>query len=302
LVPMRAETRTPMLRAMNLVTRLPGGVAAVGGLARSGRNLFMVPWRGRAVFGTWESGQVCAADALMPPAVEIDAFIREIAAAFPGFRLERDDVTLVHRGVVPAIADAHGGVRLEGHQVVRDHASEASRLEGLISVAGTKYTTARAVAEEITNRVIGKLGRDPIPCRTATTPLLKTVQSGSPVSSAAAHSGASVLPADVKAHLTAAYGPAQTSIVALTQTHPSLADRVAEKMPVIGAELIWAVRQEMAMTLADAVVRRTPLGALGYPGEAAAARAAAIIGAELRWDDGRREAELHALRAFYRLL
>ena len=70
-----------------------------------------------------------------------------------------------------------------------------------------------------------------------------------------------------------------SNVLGLIEAQPSLADRIAEDMPVIGAELVWAVRHEMAMTLADAVVRRTPLGALGHPGEAAAARAAAILAA-----------------------
>ena len=53
---------------------------------------------------------------------------------------------------------------------------------------------------------------------------------------------------------------------------------------------MWAAREEMAVTLADAVMRRTPLGALGYPGDAAAARAAAIVGDELGWTPERRRA------------
>jgi glycerol-3-phosphate dehydrogenase len=262
----------------------------------------MVPWRGRALFGTWESSGVCSADAVNPPEAEIDAFVREIAAAFPGFHLEREDVTLVHRGIVPAVLDRRGGVRLDGHQLVRDHATEASQLEGLISVAGTKYTTARAVAEEITDRVITKLGRRAIPCHTSNTPLLPTVTIA-PTSAghALVDDRGRHLPEDVREHLVAAYGPAHTSVLALTDRQPSLADRITDDMPVIAAELVWAVRHEMAMTLADAVVRRTPLGAVGHPGEAAAGRAATILGRELGWDDERKSAELAALGAFYRV-
>ena len=256
----------------------------------------MVPWRGRALFGTWESNEACSADAVVPPDAEIDAFVREITVAFPAFRFDRDDVTLVHRGVVPAVADGRGGVRLEGRRLVRDHAMETRPLEGLISVAGTKYTTARAVAEEITDRVVGKLGRPPIACCTSVTPLLETAKTDASASSAAARRDRALpLPGDVLAHLTAAYGAAHLDVLGLVETDSSLADRIAEDMPVIGAELVWAVRHEMAMTLADAVVRRTPLGALGHPGEAAAARSAAIIGAELGWDEQRRKAELNAL-------
>ena len=68
---------------------------------------------------------------------------------------------------------------------------------------------------------------------------------------------------------------------------------------MIEAEIEWAVREEMAMTLIDAVVRRTPLGALGHPGRTAAERAAAIMGAELGWTPERTRSELAALDAFY---
>jgi glycerol-3-phosphate dehydrogenase len=286
---------------MNLVTRLAGGEAAIGGQAQSGRNLFMVPWRGRALFGTWESTAACSPDAVVPPDAEIDAFVREITAAFPAFPLKRDDVTMVHRGVVPAVANEQGGVRLEGHQLVRDHASGANPLDGLISVAGTKYTTARAVAEEITDRVIGKLGRPPIPCRTGVTPLSAIMNSDSP-GSGDSRTQTVQLPTDVRTHLTAAYdGDAQVGISALVQAHPSLAGRLADGMPVIGAQLVWAVRHEMAMTLGDAVVRRTPLGALGHPGAVVAARAAAIVGRELGWSNETRDAELDALAGIYRV-
>ena len=78
------------------------------------------------------------------------------------------DVTLVHHGVVPAAV--HGDrVALEGHDQIRDHAAEG--IEGLLSVAGTKYTTARAVAERITDTLLTKLQHARVACRTATTPL-----------------------------------------------------------------------------------------------------------------------------------
>ena len=63
---------------------------------------------------------------------------------------------------------------------------------------------------------------------------------------------------------------------------------------------MWAVRKEMAITLADAVIRRTPLGALGYPGDDALERAAAIVGAELKWSEARRREEIASVAAFYR--
>ena len=102
------------------------------------------------------------------------------------------------------------------------------------------------------------------------------------------------LPSETLSHLVAAYGSRYRDVLEIAAAWCS---RVAQDSPVIGAELVWAVRKEMAVTLKDAVVRRTPLGALGYPGAAAAARAASIVGAELGWSAERQREEIAGLRA-----
>src|SRR4051812_42343530 len=238
------STGLSRLKAMNLVTRLEGGPEAIGGRSRIGRNLFMVPWRGRALFGTWETSHRSAPDDLSVREAELNDFIRELNQAFPSLELGISDITLIHRGVVPAVLNAEWSLVLEGHEQVRDHAQTIREIQGLISVAGTKYTTARAVAERITNSIVAKLNRDKIACRTAIEPLPFTTLTGD-------------------------------------------------------ALLVHAAREEMVVTLSDAVLRRTPLGAMGDPGEAAARHAAEIVGAELGWDAARTAAELDDLRRFY---
>jgi glycerol-3-phosphate dehydrogenase len=55
----------------------------------------------------------------------------------------------------------------------------------------------------------------------------------------------------------------------------------------------------MAVTLADAVVRRTPVGALGYPGDEALSRAADLVGGVLGWSDDRKRAEISGVKNYY---
>ena len=107
------------------------------------------------------------------------------------------------------------------------------------------------------------------------------------------------LPNDTIPHLVAAYGSRYGDVLALCADRPDLRTRLADDSPVIGAELVWAARHEMALTLADAVIRRTPLGALGYPGDMAVDRAADLAGNELGWSIDRRRADVAALRRFY---
>jgi glycerol-3-phosphate dehydrogenase len=107
------------------------------------------------------------------------------------------------------------------------------------------------------------------------------------------------LPADSIPHLIAAYGTRYRDVLDLASSRPEWRTHVSADSPVIGAQLIFAVRNEMALTLADAVMRRTPLGALGHPGADALQRAAAIVGAELGWDAARRQAEIAAVEQLF---
>ena len=237
-----AAIHLPMLKAMNVVTARDAPPYALGGRSSSGRNLFMVPWRDRALFGTWESSRPCLPEELAVNPTELSAFISDLRQAFPSFNLTQDAVTLVHRGVVPAVKRADGSVALEGHDQVHDHAARG--VEGLISVAGTKYTTARAVAQRVTDQVFAKLGRPAVPSRTASVPLPMPDLTGD-------------------------------------------------------ALLVHAATHEMVVTLEDAVVRRTPLGALGYPGDTRVAHAADVVGTALGWSEERRTTERDAVRRFY---
>jgi glycerol-3-phosphate dehydrogenase len=290
------STRMPLLMAMNLVTTRDAGDVALGGRSASGRNLFLVPWRRRALFGTWESSTASQPGAV-PAEGEIAAFISELNEAFPALDLKRSDVALVHRGVVPAAA-ASGRVTLEGRAQVRDHGSDG--IDGLFSVAGAKYTTARATSEQVVDRVLRMVPGSWTPCRTASTPLPGGhVRDFALTVAEARRDYDTLVPSDTLPHLVAAYGSAYREVMDLAKTRPDWCTRIASDSPVIGGELVWAARNEMAETLRDAALRRTPLGALGYPGDQAAVRAAEIVGAERGWSDERKTAELDSLRQFY---
>jgi glycerol-3-phosphate dehydrogenase len=70
--------------------------------------------------------------------------------------------------------------------------------------------------------------------------------------------------------------------------------------PVLKAEVVHAVREEMAQTLADVVLRRTDLGTGDYPGDRALAACAEIMARELEWSQERTEREQDEMRRHYR--
>ncbi len=134
---------------MNLVTSKPASDMALGAPAPGGRMLTLVPWRGRAIVGTSQSATLVQPGDTAVTDAELNAFIADANHAFPALKLSRADITLVHRGVVPAVQTA-GGPELKPSPEILDHASDGAA--GAITVVGVKYTTARALAERVDAR------------------------------------------------------------------------------------------------------------------------------------------------------
>ena len=104
----------PLLKAMNLVTRRPMTGPALASSTNDGRMLFVVPWEGRAVAGTSHSQELAAPGDSDVGEEELLRFVGEVNEAFPALGLGPADVTLVHRGIVPAVT-GRKGLALEGH-------------------------------------------------------------------------------------------------------------------------------------------------------------------------------------------
>ena len=151
-----------------MVTRPLGLEAAVGGMAR-GRLFFAAPWRGVTIAGTSHEPYEATPDSPVVPPADVDTFLRDFNVAFPRAGLTRADIRLVHRGLLPTAAVVDGEVRLLKTSVIRDHADDGQ--PGLMSVVGTRYTTARHTAQLAVDRVFAALGQPAPACATDTTPL-----------------------------------------------------------------------------------------------------------------------------------
>jgi glycerol-3-phosphate dehydrogenase len=169
-----------LAKGLNLVVRrpLPGGHAiAVSSRRRSdslvprgdGRLYFLTPWQGRTVIGTSHLPYDGAADAYRFAEADIEGFLAEINAAWPAAALARDDVLYAYAGLTPAEGESGGEVRRARRGQVIDHARDGT--QGLLSVQGVKYTTARLVAEGVVDLALARLGCRAAPCRTAELPL-----------------------------------------------------------------------------------------------------------------------------------
>lgn len=285
----------PLQKALNLVTRRPWRGDAVGA-ALHGGTLFLVPWEGHLVVGTWHDDREFDPREAGVAEVELTRCLADVNASFPGLDLARAEVSMVHRGLVPGVRTS-AGVQMRTRGVVLDHASDG--VEGALSVIGVKYTTACAVAGRVVALAARKLGRALAPSTTETTPLpggdLPSV--ASEVEQLTQRYPAVTLGS--AEHLVRSYGSRWPDVLRCADDSPGLLRRLVPAHPALRAEVVYGVREEMAMTLVDVVVRRARLGVAGYPGYEAARETAALMGHELGWNAARIEAEIQALRKFY---
>jgi glycerol-3-phosphate dehydrogenase len=244
---------------------LPGTSALMVPKTSDGRVLFGIPWHGRLILGT--------TDAEVPEPVEEPriqkheiSFILSEAARYLAKDPTESDVLSCYAGLRPLVKAAQAGSTAG---LSRDHTVVISP-SGLITITGGKWTTYRKMGEDCVNRVT-QIGNFPaVPSRTAALPLHGSSTSAETFSP--------------PAHL-AVYGSDRKRVENLAASEKGLGDLLNDHLPYLQAEVVWAVREEMARTVEDVLARRTRALLLDSSAAAKAApRVAEILAKELHRD------------------
>jgi glycerol-3-phosphate dehydrogenase len=269
-------------------------------VSRSRRHLFMVPWRDRTLVGVWHSVRSESPDRLTIRESEVKEALDEINESHPGLELSRDEVELCNAGLVLFGQNEPGAVHLSYGKRSRmvDHEKDHG-VPGLWTLIGVRYTTARADGEELVDRIVHRTGKGDGRGATRTAPVF-----GGDFHSLAGltREAQGALPPDVGAEIGEAlarnYGSEFRRVLAFGRERSELLKPLSGTR-VLGAEVVHAVREEMARHLADVVLRRTDLGITHRPSEAALEVASTIMAGELGWSSRVREAEVRRVQRHY---
>ena len=268
--------------------RLPCDIAAVIPVPKDKRSIFVVPWYESpyTFLGTTDTSYDGPIDDPRCEAEDVD-YLLDAINALTSSKLTRADVTGVWAGLRPLIKPAAGKkVSARTADLSRRHKVETSA-EGVVLVTGGKWTTYRKMAEDAVDEV-GRQLPGTAKCPTRSLPL-----HGSPGKKQISVPGVS---SELGTHLANRYGTDAPAVAALITTDARLADPVADTLPYIGAEVIWAVRSEMAVTLEDVLSRRTRAQLQNARATAEAAdRVADLMASELGWDATLRAAQVDHL-------
>jgi glycerol-3-phosphate dehydrogenase len=190
--------------------------------------LFFVPWRGYTLIGTKHFiGQAPVTDT-RPSERQIAEFVDEINKVLPSINLGLEEIRHVHWGYLPMVDDSNAqpSVKLVRDSRIHDHQREDD-VEGLITVVGVKFTTARTTAQQTVDLIVRKLGVKTEHCRTHETPICggNIDHFANYLARAQAELG-EVLDSGVVEHLVYTYGSEYRRLLVYLDQEPGLGERV----------------------------------------------------------------------------
>ena len=282
---------------------------------KDGRPYFINPWNGRYLIGTTDIRYEGDLDYVTADDEEIDYLIDETNRLIPRARLTREDVLFTYSGVRPLPYSPEGeeGGITRSH-VVYDHGEGRSAaggrlevqgggpgVEGLLSIVGGKLTTYPTLSRQTVDIVYKKLNLKAPESRTGHVPLPGGATSDFDAF-AAEFKVTSGLADELSERLLRLYGARAPEVLEMAGDDPSLRKPLGPSATVesglIGAEILYAFRRELAQTLSDVLLRRTMVGMGPMVGLDVDEAAAQVAVRYLGWDEEHAEHEVQDFRSF----
>jgi glycerol-3-phosphate dehydrogenase len=282
---------------------------------KDGRPYFIVPWNGRYLIGTTDIRYDGDLDRVVADEEEIDYLIEETNYVIPEANLTRESVLFTYSGIRPLPFQPEGaeGSVTRSH-IVYDHAKgrgigtkrssigeDTARVEGLISIVGGKLTTYRNLSRQTVDMVYEKLGREAPESRTSKVPL-PGGETEDFEAFAARFKVTSGLTDELSERLLKLYGVRALDVLEMAGEDPSLrmplGPSATVESGIIGAEVLYALRRELAQTLSDVLLRRTMVGLGPNVGLDVDEAATQVAVKHERWSEERARNEVEAYREF----
>ncbi len=280
----------------------------------SGRHFFVNPWMGYSLIGPTDTPFPGHPDSLKPENPDIQQLLSDVNDMIPDAHLTFNDIYNIIIGIRPLVSSGRRGggtYRTSRRHEITDHKN------GVITVAGGKWTTSRGLGEEVIKKLLKTQ-----PMRNRSIPdadSSKTVLFGAPPlhSSPAAFLKQElevypqlVLDDSIRKNLILLYGSEHREILDIVLHNRDAGARLQDYSPEdaeagliqehdIIAQVIFAVKSESACTLEDILCRRMSIGTRKRPSLSALEKAAAAAGSLLGWSAAGQRSQIdQVLRRF----
>ncbi|MGQ9843165.1 MAG: glycerol-3-phosphate dehydrogenase/oxidase [Spirochaetota bacterium] len=267
---------------IHIITKPMVNKYAVGLMPRKGRHFFLIPWRGYSLIGTTDKEYIGNPDEYKVTKNSIQELLDDVNSAFGDGKLTYNDIKFAYGGLRPLVEDqVEGTYQSSRRYEIYDNAQEG--FNGLITVEGGKYTTSRNLAVNVMKLVEKKLQRK-LPSSTTHTRYL----AGCHIKDLKAYFNTvyASYPSFKKNTLEVCakyYGSEVDALMRIAQSNKKYREIVTHDGEML-AEVIYAIRHEMARTLSDIVFRRTGICTAGNPGNDVLTLVTKTAAKELKWD------------------
>jgi glycerol-3-phosphate dehydrogenase len=257
-----------------------------------GRVVFIIPWPNHWIIGTTDHADE------RPPArpTALDEDVDELLGVVNNrmtLELSRDDILGTYAGLRPLVGDVGGSTV----KASREH-KVTTGPSGVVRIGGGKYTTYRVMARDTIDVALGPEAAKARPSGTAELPVVGAAPLSDLAQLASRLERVTGLAPALARRLVDRHGTQAEDVVELGLARNllrPLGQGIAggEGIEHLEAEVAWAGVAELAGGLDDVLARRMRLSQeLPDRGAGIAPRVAEILGAELGWDPGRRNAEV----------
>lgn len=243
-----------------------------------GRVVFAIPFGDKVFVGTTDDDYTdLEREPVLEPR-EVD-YLLDTLRPYLAKAPDKADVQAGFGGIRPLIVSSRANTKT----LLRDHEVEHDPESNLLSLLGGKWTTYRLMAQDAIDRAGQLLDKAAV----STTEMHFLVggehyrfEDWQRLQSQYG------LPTDVCQHLMRTYGTRADRIAQLTQEQAHFAQKLTDNLPLLNAEVVYQVRQEMAVTLRDVLARRWRLELANWSLSASLApRVADLMAAELGWSE-----------------
>lgn len=269
-----------------------------------GRVVFLIPWQGKVVAGTTDTACELSTE---PKATEGEiSFILKAIQGYTSVDVRREDVLAAWSGIRPLASDPHAG---NTENLLRDHIISTSST-GLLTITGGKWTTYRKMASDVVDTLVSQndYNKTIRECSTETTKLIgapgwnrglfmQLIQHYHRVKHTTGQANKAPMNSDIAQHLSHSYGVRAVLVAEIAMQ--GYGKRLAHGHPYIEAEVVHAVKNEMALTAVDVLARRLRLAFLDAEGaKQALPRTIEIMADMLSWSEEQKESEKVAALRF----
>lgn len=256
------------------------------------RILFLVPWEGRAIFGTTDTG---SGDLNRPTTSAEDiSYLLAHLNRYLSIHLTEDDIVSTYAGYRPLVrsrSSRHSTAKLSRTHAVLESPS------GLVTIVGGKLTTYRRMAQDTVDVLSRRDRRARAPHPTVDLPLQGSIGWSTWQHKIEARGTTPELDIQILTHLGRSYGSEAGEIVQLVESDASLGERLIDDLPYIRAEVIYACRHEMAITPLDVLARRTSITLVDrHQGLDIVQDVVALMAQELGWSSEQQQTMSEAYR------